>query len=145
MKTLIKIGITLLTLVISQATLSAGFGTLFTTPSERQTIDDNRYKVKTVKKVTTVASVEKEAPKEIIYKIITHEYQISGVSIANNGVDSAWINGNLYESGDEVDTKITMTISGSKRKVRFNVKDGKTFFGQSGDLVQVSYKSPLFE
>lgn len=137
----------LLSLLFSVQTASADFGTLFTTASERQIINDNRYAKKKVKqlKTTSVAKIEVEKPQEIIYKIIKKDYKISGISIANNGVDSAWINGKSYESGEFVDKKIKISINAEKRKVRFTVRGGKTFYGQSGDTVIVSYRVPLVE
>lgn len=123
----------------------ADFGTLITTESERKIIDDNRYIVKKVKAPTTVAKVEIEKTKNVIYQTITNEYKISGISIANNGDDTAWINGELHENGDVLDEKITIRINASKRKVRFTVRGGKTYYGKSGDKVSISYKVPLIE
>ncbi len=125
----------------------AEFGTLFTTASEREIINDNRYIVKKAKKPTSVAKakIETEEPEEIIYKTIKTEYKISGVSIANNGLDTAWINDKLYENGDELNKKTKITINAAKRKIRFTVRGGKTYYGQSGDTVIVSYRVPLLD
>jgi len=127
-------------------TVLAEFGTLFTTASERKTIDDNRYIIKKhITKATSVAKIKDEKIEEVIYKIIKKEYKISGVSIANNGTDSAWINGKSYESGASLNKKILISINPSKRKVRFTVRGGKTYYGQSGDTVIVSYRVPLLD
>ncbi len=122
----------------------AGFGTLFTTASERKTIDENRYKVKKVKKITTVANVVKET-EEIIYTKVTREYKISGISIANNGIDSVWINNKLWQNGDVMDEKIHISVNAKQQKVRLTVRGGKTFYGQSGDTVAVYYKVAVKE
>jgi len=121
----------------------AEFGTLFTTASERKTIDENRYKVKKVKKITTVANVIKEEIAEVVYQEITKEYKISGISIANNGIDSVWINNKLWQNGDVMDNKVHIKVNATKQKVRLTVRGGKTFYGQSGDTVIVHYKMPL--
>jgi len=133
-------------LCVATSNALAEFGTLFTTASERKTIDDNRYIIKKRKtKVTTVAKIEVEKIEEVIYKTIKKEYKISGISIANNGLDSAWINGKSYENGEPLNKKISISIKPIKRQVRFTVRGGKTFYGQSGDTVTVSYRVPLLD
>ena len=123
----------------------AEFGTLFTTASERKTIDDNRYKVKRIKKTTTVATIVKEEVAEVVYKKISKKYKISGMSIANNGVDSVWINNKLWQNGDIMDNKVQIKVNAKKQKVRLTVRGGKTFYGQSGDTVVVNYNVPISE
>jgi len=131
---------------VSATSALAEFGTLFTTASERKTINDNRYIIKKrTGKVTTVAKIEVEKIEEVIYKTIKKEYKISGISIANNGLDSAWINGKSYENGESLNKKISISIKPIKRQVRFTVRGGKTFYGQSGDTVTVSYNVPILE
>ncbi len=123
----------------------ADFGTLFTTVSERKAIDDNRYVKKRVKWQASVAKIEVHKIEEVIYKTIKKEYKISGVTIASNGVDSAWINGELRENGVLIDGKIQLKIDPNKQKVRLTVRGGKTYYGQSGDIVTVSYRVPLLD
>ncbi len=127
---------------LSVVNAATDFGTLITTASERKIIDDNRY---VIKKITTVATLKVEPQKVTEYKTIEKEFKISGISIANNGLDSAWINGKLYENGEMLDSKTKLTIYGEKRKVRLTVRNGKTYYGQSGDTVTVSYKVALTE
>jgi len=121
------------------------FGTLITTVSERKIIDNNRYIIKKAKKITSVAKLQVDKPKEIEYQTIKQDFKISGISIANNGLDSAWINGKLYENGDSLDSRTKLTIYGAKQKVRLTARKGKTYYGKSGDTVTVSYKIALTE
>lgn len=139
-------GLIILGLLAVTNTASAEFGTLFTTASERKTIDDNRYAIKKrATKVTAVSKIEVEKTEEVIYQTIKKEFKVSGLSIANNGIDSAWINGKNYENGESLNKKILVSINPSKRMVRFTVRGGKTFYGKSGDTVIVSYRVPLVE
>jgi len=141
------VALVIVSLSITVQNAQAEFGTLFTTSSERKIIDDNRYVIKKIKtvKITSVAKIEVEKPQEIIYKTISKDFKISGISIANNGTDSTWINGKSYEHGDNVHKKIKLSIDSSKRRVRFTVRGGKTFYGQSGDTVVVSYRVALLD
>ena len=143
-----RIILTLLAIGFMQ-TAWAEFGTLFTTASERQIIDENRYLKKTVKvkkpKETTVAKIVVKAAPKIIYKTVTNEYKISGISISEDGLDSAWINGERHEQGDLLDQKVQVSINAKKHQVRLTVRGGKSFYGQSGDIIMVSYKVPLTE
>jgi len=140
--------IVLISLLFLSQNTNADFGTLFTTASERAIINNNRYVVKKVTqtpKTVSVAKIEVEEPQEIIYKTITNQYKISGISIANNGEDTTWINNKLHENGDVLDKKIKISINSAKRKVRFTVKGGKTYYGQSGDTVTINYRVPLLD
>ena len=126
----------------SFAQATNGFGTLFTTQSERTIINDNRYivKKKAINKVAAVVEEVAEEPEPIIYKTVEKKYKLSGISIANNGVDSAWINDKLYEDGESIDKNTKIKINLAKQQVKIIAPNGKAFFVQSGDTVTVTYK-----
>lgn len=137
----------LIALLLISNGVKADFGTLFTTASERKIIDDKRYLVKNNKpiKTTTSATIKAVEPQLSFYKTIEKEYKISGISIAHDGADTAWINNTLHKDGDLLDKKTHISIHAAKQKIRFTVGGRKTYYGQSGDVVTVSYRVPLLD
>lgn len=120
------------------------FGTLFTTASEREVIDGLRYAPKKKKRSSVkVSTVDAKNPEAYFYKTIEKDYRVSGISIAHNGADSVWINDALYEHKDVIDNKITVFLHAKERKVRLTVKNGKTYYGESGDTITVSYRERI--
>ncbi len=123
-----------------QTTL-ADISTLFTTQQERQIIDRNRYKNQPLRQTQSQSEKPKvEAINQLVREEVKKSYSISGISISNDGAHSVWINGQIYEDGELIDGKSRLkVISGSDIKVRITAPDGKSFFGTSGETVEVSY------
>jgi hypothetical protein len=120
--------------------------TLFTTPEERQLIDSNRYKTDRPKKtVEPVSAPVPASDAETVAKLPEVEvnviYKISGVSINTEGSKTAWINGNIYESGDSMDDGSKIRIKGTS--VIITTEDGKSHSGVSGEVLNLTYLKPV--
>jgi hypothetical protein len=112
--------------------------TLFTTPQERQLIDNNRYKEDQANKpveAEPVTSPETVAKLPRVEVNVT--YQISGVSTNTEGSKTAWVNGNIYESGDSMDDGSKIRIKGTS--VIITTPDGESHRGVSGEVLELTY------
>jgi hypothetical protein len=113
---------------------NAEIETLFTTPQERQLINANRYKTDQVVKTRT-DFIAPTAQGEV-----NISFAISGITISSSGPHSVWINNLVYEDGEHFeDNSHIMLLTGDKVKVRITTPDGKTYYGTSGEVVDVSY------
>lgn len=119
----------------------ADIATLFTTPQERQIINNNRYKTERVKQPRQPI----EAPKdeeviELAREEVKQSFSISGIALSSDGNHSVWINSQVYDDGEEIEGKSKVkVIVGSDVKVRITTPDGKHHYGTSGETVEVSY------
>ena len=129
----------LLTAVASQA-LRAEIGTLFSTPQERKIIDANRYNSDAVANVrVTEETDEVEAPQQA-QKEVTVTYTVSGITISNSGPHFAWINNEVYEDGQQLqDSSQIKVMSGSKVQIRITAPDGKIYYANSGETIDITY------
>ena len=127
---------------LPQAPLAADLSTLFTTPQERQLINSNRYKDDQAK--PTVPAVETEQPVQLPSPMareeVVREYRISGITVSQEGVHSAWINSIVYEDGEQLDdgSRIKVMV-GDEIRVRITAPDGKQYYATSGETLEVSY------
>jgi len=119
--------------------VGADIQTLFTTPQERQVINDNRYKTdEIVKPHVEPAQTEFVAP--VAQEEINKSFVISGITISNSGPHSVWINSQVYEDGEHLeDNSHIKVLTGNNIRVRITTPDGKIFYGTSGETVEVTY------
>ena len=112
--------------------------TLFTTPSERQIINSNRYKSDAVKSRPVA---EPEAPiRQLLKKEVSQQYKVSGITLSSDGAHSVWINDSVYQNGDLLDDKSKVKIiSEGDIRVRITAPDGKHYFAASGETLEVTY------
>ena len=134
--------ILLLTAIASQP-LGAEIGTLFSTPQERKIIDANRYNSDAVVNVRVTEETdetdEEEAPQQA-QKEVTLTYTVSGITISNSGPHFAWINNEIYEDGQQLqDSSRIKVISGSKVQIRITAPDGKIYYANSGETIDITY------
>jgi hypothetical protein len=122
----------------------SGLLTLFTTPKERQLIDANRYRTEKPvdaqpAEAANPVEAQAEAPEQVLVEV-RHGYRISGISIANDGSRTAWINGQAYEDGEvtEHDVKVRI-VDGPQKKVRLIAPDGTAFAGVSGETIEIGF------
>jgi len=128
-----------LMMIAGLQTTLADISTLFTTPQERQIIDQNRYKNEKVRQ-PQAEKPKDQAINALVREEIKKSYTITGISISNDGTHAAWINGKKYEDGELIDGKSRLKIvPGSDIKVRITAPDGKHFFGTSGETIEVTY------
>ena len=131
-------------LVMTSAFLSvarADITTLFTTPQERQIINNNRYKTDKVKQPRQQIEMPKnEYVKVLVREEVKKTFLISGIALSSDGNHSVWINNQVYDDGEEIEGKSRVkVIVGSDVKVRITTPDGKHYYGTSGETVEVSY------
>lgn len=124
-----------------QAQDSSGLLTLFTTPEERQVINNNRYK----NEDKPIASVQQPREETVIFNNAIQEevnviYKISGISINMDGSDTVWINDKAYTNGDRMDGGEKISINNGRVKtVTITTPDKKTHTGTSGEILDVTY------
>ena len=134
-------------LLLPGRVLAAGdLATLFTTPQERQLINANRYRSDEVKAQPVQDDDDRdESPiQRLAQGEVSVEYQISGISLANDGVYTVWINATAYE--DEAlleDGSRIKILAGDDIRVRITVPDGKHYFATSGETLSVSYMAAV--
>jgi len=139
----------LLATVITSGFLTAGaaeLSTLFTTPEERQIINSNRYKTTKPQPVREVVSKpEIELATQLqVYEEITQQYQISGITISQEGPSTVWINSLAYEDGERLeDSSKIKVMTGDEVRVRITAPDGKNFYATSGETLDVTYLAPI--
>ena len=130
-------------LSLSGTVLVAGeLSTLFTTPQERQLINANRYKSDEVRPQQPVqVDDDDDSPIQMLVQAeVSVEYQISGISLASDGIHTVWINATAYEDGALLeDGSRVKVLAGDDVRVRITVPDGKHYFATSGETLSVSY------
>jgi hypothetical protein len=116
----------------------ADIQTLFTTPQERQVINANRYKTDEIVKPRVAAQTEFVAP--VAQEEINKSFVISGITISNSGPHSVWINNRVYEDGEHLkDNSHIKVLTDGNIRVRITTPDGKSYYGTSGETVEVTY------
>ena len=132
--------LTLLLTAIASQPLRAEIETLFSTPQERKIIDANRYNSNAVVNVrVTEETDEVEAPQQA-QKEVTVTYTVSGITISNSGPHFAWINNEVYEDGQQLqDSSRIKVMSGSKVQIRITAPDGKIYYANSGETIDITY------
>jgi hypothetical protein len=113
--------------------------TLFTTPQERQIINANRYKTDEVVE-SRVEAVQTEFVTPVEQEEINKSFVISGITISNSGPHSVWINNRVYEDGEHLkDNSHIKVLTDGNIRVRITTPDGKSYYGTSGETVEVTY------
>jgi len=113
--------------------------TLFTTPQERQIINANRYKTDKVVE-PRVKAVQTKFIAPVAQEEINKSFVISGITISNSGPHSVWINNQVYEDGEHLEDNSHIKVLTDKNiRVRITTPDGKSYYGTSGETVEVTY------
>ena len=130
-----------------QPLLAADIMTLFTTPQERQIINSNRYKTDEPKPVETdpEPEVEIELPMQMVtMEQVVASYDVSGITLSNDGAHTVWINKTAYEDGAQLDDNSRVkVIADANLRVRITTPDGKHHFAASGETLEVTYLAPI--
>jgi hypothetical protein len=116
--------------------------TLFTTPQERQLINNNRYKLDEVQPQLPINVDEPTIGgiPQLVRKYLRESITISGITLSNSGPNMVWINSQVYEDGASMDNNMRIKVmSGSKLKVRVTAPDGKHYFATSGETIEIVY------
>jgi hypothetical protein len=123
--------------------MDSNIKTLFTTPQERQLINNNRYQSdeaepQQLDQDEPHAVEIKQKAKEVFRKSII----VSGITLSNSGPNIVWINGQTYEEGEKIDDKMRIKVmTGNKIKVRITAPDGKHYFATSGETIEIVYQA----
>ncbi len=133
---------------ISAQEKSSEILTLFTTQEERSLIDSNRYKnqssKQTKKPVVVQQEVVAETESEIIYEPQLLKIKVSGVTLAQDGTDLAWVNGKAYENGAKLEDGSKVYISRKiKNAVQIKTPDGKYHNLVTGQSTDIKYMKPV--
>ncbi len=128
-----------------QPLLAADIMTLFTTPQERQIINSNRYKTDEPKPVEPEPEVEIELPMQMVtMEEVVASYDVSGVTLSNDGAHTVWINKIAYEDGAQLDDNSRVKVFADDGiRVRITTPDGKHHFAASGETLEVTYLAPI--
>ena len=127
---------------------AAELQTLFTTTSERQLINANRYKTDREPEVEVVENDEKDLPpvRYLLHEEVTRAYTVSGVSLSRDGNYTVWINSQSYEDGGKLeDSSRVEVLAGDEIRIRITTPDGKQHYALSGETLDVTFLSPLTE
>ena len=126
-------------------TAAAELSTLFTTPQEREIIDNNRYKIDKDEPAPVEVEVEVDAPVlALAQESVTVEYRISGITVSSEGPHTVWINSQVYEDGQSLeDSSEIKVLTGEEIKVRITAPDGKQYYATSGESLAVTYLAPV--
>jgi hypothetical protein len=126
---------------------NAEIATLFSTPQERRIIDANRYKSDTVVSVQAIGdSAEDEDRDEMVQREFTVSYKVSGITLSSSGPHYAWINNEVYEDGQRLeDNSQIKVMSGSKIQIRITAPDGKIYYANSGETIDVTYIATVLD
>ena len=82
---------------------------------------------------------EVEAPQQA-QKEVTVTYTVSGITISSSGPHFAWINNDVYEDGQQLqDSSQIRVMSGSKVRIRITGPDGKIYYANSGETIDITY------
>mgnify|MGYP006090386595 FL=1 len=123
--------------------MDSNIKTLFTTPQERQLINNNRYQSdeaepQQLDQDEPHAEEIKQKAKEVFRKSII----VSGITLSNSGPNIVWINGQTYEEGEKIDDKMRIKVmTGNEIKVRITAPDGKHYFATSGETIEIVYQA----
>ena len=129
----------------SQVVQAAELSTLFTTPAERQLINSNRYKSDDG---SIQRPVEDEATPEPVQQLVREEvireYAVSGITVSSDGTHTVWINSLVYEDGEQLEDRSRIKVMvGDEIRVRITTPDGKHYYATSGELLEVTYLTPI--
>lgn len=140
----------LITLVVCASVVTTALGsdvkTLFTTPQERQLINNNRYESGEVQPQRQLNQEESSTVeiKQTIKEIVRESITVSGITLSNSGPNMVWINGQTYEDGEKIDDKMRITVmAGSEIRVRITAPDGKHHFATSGETIEIAYQTTV--
>lgn len=124
---------------------AAELSTLFTTPQEREIIDNNRYKIDRDEPAPAPVEIEADAPViGLARESVTFEYRISGITISSEGPHTVWINSQVYEDGQSLeDSSEIKVLTGEEIKVRITAPDGQQYYATSGESLEVTYLAPV--
>jgi hypothetical protein len=136
-------------LLVSASTVSTAMDsnikTLFTTPQERQLINNNRYQSDEAEPQQLdqdepdAVEIKQKAKEEFRKSII-----VSGITLSNSGPNIVWINGQTYEEGEKIDDKMRIKVmTGNEIKVRITAPDGKHYFATSGETIEIVYQATV--
>ena len=129
----------LLIVTLGSQSARAEMGTLFSTPQERKIIDANRYNSGAVVNARVTEETD-EVVHHLEHKAVTTSYTVSGITISNSGPHFAWINNEVYEDGQQLaDTSQIKVMSGSKVQIRITAPDGKIYYANSGETIDITY------
>jgi len=138
--------VTILALLpVSGPLLAAGdLATLFTTPQERQLINANRYKTEEPRPTPEPEEIDESPVQQLLQEQVDAEYRISGISVSADGAHTAWINGQSYLDGEQLeDGSRIRVIAGDDIRLRITTPDGKHYYATSGETVSVSYMAAV--
>jgi hypothetical protein len=140
----------LITLVVCASVVTTALGsdvkTLFTTPQERQLINNNRYESGEVQPQRQLNQEESSTVeiKQTIKEIVRESITVSGITLSNSGPNMVWINGQTYEDGEKIDDKMRIKImAGNEIRVRITAPDGKHHFATSGETIEIAYQTTV--
>jgi len=134
----------LLAVFIAATPVNAEFETLFTTPSERQIIDANRYKTGIIPTPREIEQPVTEVVLTVASEEVTKSFVISGITVSASGPNSVWINNEVYEDGEHLeDDSHVEVLTGDNVRVRITTPDGKNHYGAAGEIVDVTYLAPV--
>ena len=130
----------LLLTAVASPPLRAEIGTLFSTPQERKIIDANRYNSDAVVNVRVTEETDEVETLQQAQKEVTLTYTVSGITISNSGPHFAWINNEVYEDSQQLeDSSQIKVMSGSKVQIRITAPDGKIYYANSGETIDITY------
>jgi hypothetical protein len=140
----------LITLVVCASVVTTALGsdvkTLFTTPQERQLINNNRYESGEAQPQRQLNQEESSTVeiKQTIKEIVRESITVSGITLSNSGPNMVWINGQTYEDGEKIDDKMRIKImAGNEIGVRITAPDGKHHFATSGETIEIAYQTTV--
>jgi hypothetical protein len=123
---------------------AADLMTLFTTPQERQLINANRYKTEEARPAPSPVEVDESPVQQLLQEQVSVEYRISGISVSADGAHTAWINGQSYLDGEQLeDGSRVKVITGAEIRVRITTPDGKHHYATSGETLNASYMAAV--
>lgn len=143
----VKMLIKVLPAVLLPAIISNGFAqasepelmTLFTTVQERELIDNNRYKSQQVE-ARVVAVEEPQQQQQIEKEEVSLTVRLAGVTISKSGQNVAWVNGETYENGAQLEDGSTVHISNKLNSlVQIQTPDGKYHSVVTGETIDIFY------
>ncbi len=69
--------------------------------------------------------------------------QVSGITLTADGDHSVWINQQIYANGSEFEdgSKIAI-LTGKNVRVRITTPDGQKHYATSGDVLEITYRTP---
>ena len=123
---------------------ASDLSTLFTTPQERQLINANRYKTEEPRPTPEPEEIDESPVQQLLQEQVDAEYRISGISVSADGAHTAWINGQSYLDGEQLeDGSRVKVIAGAEIRLRITTPDGKHHYATSGETLSVSYMAAV--